>query len=230
MTDCLLTCSDIEVRFGEVSVLEGVSLELLRGEAHFLIGPNGAGKTTLANVITGHVAASAGTVEFLGRPLRGAPWRRARRGIARKFQVPRVFPRLDARQNLELAGPGAASDGVERELEELGTVPAEQLSHGQKQWLELQMTLAGSPLLAVLDEPTAGMTREDRVELAARIRELSGEMTFLVVEHDLDFVALAADRVSFLHQGKLMVSGPFAEIEAHPVVRAAYLGEEVVAA
>jgi ABC-type uncharacterized transport system ATPase subunit len=230
MTDCLLSCRDVEVRFGEVSVLEGVSLELLRGEAHFLIGPNGAGKTTLANVITGHVTAAAGSVEFDGRPLRGAPWRRARRGIARKFQVPRVFPRLNARQNLELAGGRAACEGVERELDEIGGGEAEQLSHGQKQWLELQMTLAGSPLLAVLDEPTAGMTREDRVALAERIRALRGEVTFLVVEHDLDFVALAADHVSFLHQGKLMANGSFAEIEAHPVVRAAYLGAEAVAA
>ncbi len=229
MTDCLLNCRDVEVSFGEVSVLEGVSLELRRGEVHFLIGPNGAGKTTLANVITGHVTAAAGSVEFCGRPLRGAPWRRARRGIARKFQVPRVFPRLDARQNLELAGDGG-EEAVEREFERLGTVPAEQLSHGQKQWLELQMTLAGSPLLAVLDEPTAGMTREDRVALAERIRELRGEVTFLIVEHDLDFVALAADRVSFLHQGELMASGSFDEIEAHPVVRAAYLGAEAVAA
>jgi urea transport system ATP-binding protein len=223
--EVLLRCRDLRVSFGEVEVLKGVSLDLRRGESHFLIGPNGAGKTTLANVITGHVAATAGSVEFRDRPLRGAPWRRARKGIARKFQVPRVFPRLDARQNLELAGWRSEGEGEGSELGRLGTVAGEHLSHGQRQWLELQMTLAGSPLLAVLDEPTAGMTREDRVELAARIRRLRSKVSFLVVEHDLDFVSLAADRVSFLHQGELLASGTFAEIEAHPVVRAAYLGE-----
>jgi ABC-type uncharacterized transport system ATPase subunit len=226
----LLDCRELDVAFGAVSVLRKASLKVGRGEAHFLIGPNGAGKTTLANAITGHVAAGDGSIEFCGRPLRGAPWRRARRGIARKFQVPRVFPRLDARQNLELAGNRSPNAEVEGELERIGGAPAEQLSHGQRQWLELQMTLARRPLLAVLDEPTAGMTREDRVALAARIRKLRGEVSFLVVEHDLDFVAEAADRVSFLHQGELRLTGSFAEVEADPLVRSIYIGEPAVGA
>ena len=222
----LLRCSNLDVAFGDVRVLDGVSLDLLPGEVHFLIGPNGAGKTTLANVITGHVVSSAGTVEYRGRRLSGAPWRRARRGIARKFQVPRVFPRLDARQNIELAGRRFGANGIAPQLEQLGAAPAEDLSHGWRQWLELQMVLAGQPHLAVLDEPTAGMTREDRALLAKRLRARAGETTFLVVEHDLDFVAEAADRVSFLHEGRLLLTGTFDEIEADPVVRAAYLGKE----
>ena len=222
--ESLLRCQAVDVSFGEVAVLKAVSLEIFRGESHVLIGPNGAGKTTLANAITGHVQAGGGTIEFCRRPLRGASWRRARRGIARKFQVPRVFPRLDAVENLELAG--AADEEKARGASELGSAAADQLSHGQKQWLELRMALARRPLLAVLDEPTAGMTREERNTLAAQIRQLRGEVTFLVVEHDLDFVALAADRVSFLHQGELLLTGSFAEVQADPTVRSVYLGNE----
>jgi urea transport system ATP-binding protein len=221
----LLRCSNLDVAFGDVRVLDDVSLDLRAGEVHFLIGPNGAGKTTLANVITGHVGSTTGTVEYCGRPLGGSPWRRARLGIARKFQVPRVFPRLDARQNIELTDRRFEANGIGPELERLGPIPADRLSHGCRQWLELQMVLAGGPRLAVLDEPTAGMTREDRALLAKRLRTHADETTFLVVEHDLDFVAEAADRVSFLHEGRLLLTGSFAEIEADPVVRAAYLGK-----
>jgi urea transport system ATP-binding protein len=224
----LLSCREVDVSFGEVAVLEEASLEVRPGEVHFLIGPNGAGKTTLANVVTGHVAAAAGSVEFDGAPLAGAPWRRARRGIGRKFQVPRVFPRLDARQNVEIADRRPPLDELEARLLELGSAPAETLSHGWRQWLELQMTLVRRPKLVVLDEPTAGMTREDRDRLAERIRELAGETTFLVVEHDIDFVAQVADRVSFLHEGRLLRTGPFAEIAADPLVRSSYLGERVL--
>jgi urea transport system ATP-binding protein len=220
----LLRCSNLDVAFDDVRVLDGVSLDLRPGEVHFLIGPNGAGKTTLANMITGHVDSSAGTVEYCGRPLTGPPWRRARRGIARKFQVPRVFPRLDARQNIELADRNFEANGIGPALEQLGRTSGDRLSHGWRQWLELQMVLAAGPRLAVLDEPTAGMTREDRGLLAKRLRARKDETTFLVVEHDLDFVAEAADRVSFLHEGRLLLTGTFAEIEADPVVRAAYLG------
>jgi len=220
----LLRCNNLDVAFGDVRVLDDVSLDLRAGEVHFLIGPNGAGKTTLANVITGHVSSTAGTVEYRGRPLGGSPWRRARLGIARKFQVPRVFPRLDARQNIELADRRFEANGIGPQLEQLGPTPAERLGHGWRQWLELQMVLAGGPRLAVLDEPTAGMTREDRALLAKRLRAHAGGTTFLVVEHDLDFVAEAADRVSFLHEGRLLLTGTFTEIEADPVVRATYLG------
>jgi ABC-type uncharacterized transport system ATPase subunit len=222
----LLRCDNLDVSFGDVRVLDGASLDVRAGEVHFLIGPNGAGKTTLANVITGHVASSDGAVEYRGRPLVGPPWRRARRGIARKFQVPRVFPRLDARQNIELAQRRFEPNGIGLELEQLGSAPAESLSHGWQQWLELQMVLATSPQLAVLDEPTAGMSREDRALLADRLRgHAGGGTTFLVVEHDLDFVAEAADRVSFLHEGRILLTGTFAEVEADPIVRAAYLGK-----
>src|SRR5262249_11465406 len=147
--------------FGETVVLQDVSLDVEPGEVHVLIGPNGAGKTTLANVITGHVRARAGTVRLDGEPLTGPPHARARRGLGRKFQIPRVFPRLTAREQLELAAPGADLGDLEAQLTELGDTPGAELSHGWRQWLELQMVLRQQPSVIVLDEPTAGLPRSE---------------------------------------------------------------------
>jgi ABC-type uncharacterized transport system ATPase subunit len=213
----------VSVAFGPTVVLEDVSLELRRGEVHVLIGPNGAGKTTLANVISGHVRARAGTVTLDGSPLSGAPHRRARRGLGRKFQIPRVFPRLTAREQLALAAPDADISHLEHELAELGQTAGADLSHGWRQWLELQMVLLQKPSVIVLDEPTAGLPRGERARLADAIDAVSYG-TFLLVEHDLDFVARIADRVSFLHNGRLLRTGSFDELAADPVVQSAYLG------
>jgi urea transport system ATP-binding protein len=211
------------VAFGGVVAVDCVSLELWRGEVHVLIGPNGAGKTTLANVISGHVRAQAGGVTLDGEPLGGPPHRRARRGLGRKFQIPRVFPRLNAREQLELAAPSAPLDHLRAELDELGSTPGDQLSHGWRQWLELQMVLLQKPSVIVLDEPTAGLTRSDRDRLADAIDAVEYG-TFLVVEHDLDFVGRIAHRVSFMHNGRLLRTGTFGEIAGDAAVREAYLG------
>lgn len=224
-----LSCADVSVSFGPTVVLSDVSLELTAGEVHVLIGPNGAGKTTLANVISGHVVAQTGTVTLDGTPLIGPPHRRARRGLGRKFQIPRVFPRLTAREQLELAAPDADLGGLEDQLAELGTTPGDQLSHGWRQWLELQMVLLQKPSVIVLDEPTAGMPSSERGKLADAIDDVDFG-TFLVVEHDLDFVARIADRVSFMHNGQLLLTGSFEELSNHPIVRDAYMGTSANAA
>jgi urea transport system ATP-binding protein len=218
-----LRCAGVSVRFGPTQVLEDVSFAVEPGEVHVLIGPNGAGKTTLANVISGHVQAQAGSVWLDERPLTGPPHRRARRGLGRKFQIPRVFPRLTAREQLELAAPDADLSGLEAQLAELGDTPGAQLSHGWRQWLELQLVLAQRPSVIVLDEPTAGLPRSERGRLAETIDAVE-HGSLLVVEHDLDFVARIADRVSFLHNGRLLRTGTFAQIAADPLVREAYLG------
>jgi urea transport system ATP-binding protein len=218
-----LRCAGVSVRFGPTPVLDDVSFAVEPGEVHVLIGPNGAGKTTLANVISGHVQAQAGTVWLDERPLTGPPHRRARRGLGRKFQIPRVFPRLTAREQLELAAPDADLSGLEAQLDELGDTPGAQLSHGWRQWLELQLVLAQRPSVIVLDEPTAGLPRSERGRLAETIDAVE-HGSLLVVEHDLDFVARIADRVSFLHNGRLLRTGTFAQIAADPLVREAYLG------
>lgn len=218
-----LVCTELSVSFGDTVVLEDVSLELHEGEVHVLIGPNGAGKTTLANVISGHVGARSGTLTLDGLPLTGPPHRRARRGLGRKFQIPRVFPRLTAREQLLLAAPSADLSHLEGQLTELGRTPGADLSHGWRQWLELQMVLLQEPSVIVLDEPTSGLTRGERAQLADAIDAVP-HGTFLLVEHDLDFVERIADRVSFLHNGRLLRTGSFRELSEDPVVQSAYLG------
>jgi urea transport system ATP-binding protein len=218
-----LTCESISVSFGATKVLEDVALDLEPGEVHVLIGPNGAGKTTLANVISGHVSAQAGRVTLDGEQLTGPPHRRAKRGLGRKFQIPRVFPRLTARQQLILAAPSADVGHLEGELAELGETTGEELSHGWRQWLELQMVLLGKPSVIVLDEPTSGLPRSERAKLADAIDAVP-HGTFLLVEHDLDFVARIADRVSFMHNGKVLRTGTFQELSEDPLVRGAYMG------
>jgi ABC-type uncharacterized transport system ATPase subunit len=218
-----LVCRNVSVAFGPAVVLEDVSLELHPGEVHVLVGPNGAGKTTLANAICGHLVARSGEVTLDGERLSGPPHRRARRGVGRKFQIPRVFPRLTAREQLELAAPHADLSHLEPQLAELGGTPGAELSHGWRQWLELQMVLLQKPSVIVLDEPTAGMPRSERGRLADAIHAVEFG-TFLIVEHDLDFVARIADRVSFMHNGRLLRTGTFEELSADPLIQSAYLG------
>ena len=218
-----LECEHLRVSFATTIVLNGASLAVEPGEVHVVVGPNGAGKTTLANVVCGHLPARAGRVLLDGVPLTGPPHRRARRGLGRKFQVPRVFPRLTAREQLRLAAPHADLSHLESELAEIDALSGDQLSHGWRQWLELQMVLLQAPSVVVLDEPTAGLARNDRHRLAEAIEAVDFG-TFLVVEHDLDFVARIAHRVSFMHDGRVVRTGSYDEIIGDPMVRAAYLG------
>jgi ABC-type branched-subunit amino acid transport system ATPase component len=223
----LLETRDVEVELDGTQILRGASLSVREGEVHVLIGPNGAGKTTFANAITGHVPLRAGSITLARRSLSGAVYRRVRAGIGRKFQVPRVFLRLTSGENLEiaLAGPASAvSSGVTGIDIGDPAQPAVALSHGGRQRLEMRMVLGRGPALAVLDEPTAGMTREERTELAERVRAEAGRHTFLIVEHDMDFVEKVADTVSFMDDGRVLASGSFAAISADAQVRAAYLG------
>jgi urea transport system ATP-binding protein len=224
-----LVARDIVVELDESRILNGCSLEVAAGQIHALIGPNGAGKTTLANVLTGHVKPISGTVELYGEPLTGATWRRTRRGMGRKFQIPRVFPRITSEQNLQVARSRSLSNGHDTgpdlDVDEIRSIPGDVLSHGWRQKLEMMMVSSQRPRFAVLDEPTAGMTKDERSELAEMILSRRGTVTYLVVEHDMGFVKTVADRVSFMHDGQLAVTGTFVEIEAHPTVRQIYLGE-----
>jgi branched-chain amino acid transport system ATP-binding protein len=230
----LLDARDVEVTLDGTTILRGASLAVRRGEVHVLIGPNGAGKTTFANAVTGHVPIAGGTVELRGTPLRGPVVARTRRGVGRKFQVPRVFPRLTAKRNLAVArraphvAPDAASEHavavLDRGRHDDGDTGASGLSHGDRQHLEMEMVLVQRPALAVLDEPTAGMTRAERRRLATLIREAAGRETFLIVEHDMDFVETVADSVSFMAEGRVLATGAFADIASDPRVRSAYLG------
>jgi branched-chain amino acid transport system ATP-binding protein len=224
--------------------VDGVDLSVAPGTVHALVGPNGAGKTTLFNLLTGFLAPTAGQVFVAGREVTGQPPERiAAHGVARSFQVTSLFPRLSAREHVELALAGKlsrqfwrseklldrfadrAGDLLERVgLADAADAPVETLAYGRKRALELALALALEPAVLLLDEPTAGMGMEDvdrTVELIGRIRE---GRTVVMVEHNMSVVGALADRVSVLTAGKVLVEGPYQEVRADERVITAYLG------
>jgi branched-chain amino acid transport system ATP-binding protein len=246
VSESLLALDGLTRRFGALAAVSAVSLEITARERRAIIGPNGAGKTTLFNLITGHLAPSAGRILLGGEPITGlAPHAVARRGLARSFQRNNLFPRLPVRENLRLA---AAADGqgswnlfgrvdrlrapLERAREtaeavglaERLDVPAGQLSYGEQRQLEVGVALATRPRLLLLDEPTAGMSPEETLRMTRMLEGLPREITLLIIEHDMDVVASLADRVTVLHYGEVLIEGSFAEVKADPRVYEVYLG------
>jgi ABC-type branched-subunit amino acid transport system ATPase component len=223
--------------FGGVRAVDGVDLTLGPGELRCIIGPNGCGKTTLFNLLTGYLQPTAGSITFRGRTLEGLDLHEvAAAGIVRKFQVPSVFPSLTVTENLRAAAAAAreARGGLARAQGLIAAValdqridePAGALSHGQTQWLELAMVLATEPLLVLLDEPAAGMTRTEKtrtVDLIGEIRRETG-VAILLIEHDMAFVKALDCPVSVMVMGRIVASGTFDEIRRDPLVRRAYLG------
>ncbi|RWF48920.1 MAG: ATP-binding cassette domain-containing protein [Mesorhizobium sp.] len=232
MSDVLLQAENVGIRFGGLQALEGLNLTVRDKELCCIIGPNGAGKSTFLNVLTGTLRPTSGNVRFLGHDIAGLPLHRiARLGIARKFQIPSVFPSLSVEGNLKVARWGAPSPARPiGELMELVALTnraatlAGELAHGQKQWLEIGMALAIEPRLLLLDEPTAGMTPQETLATAEMLLRLKGEFSIVAVEHDIRFVRALNCETLVLHQGRRLRSGPFHDIEADEMVRDVYLG------
>ena len=238
----LLSIRGLEVEFGGFRAIDGLDFDLIEGELRFLIGPNGAGKTTLVDVITGLTRPRAGSILFDGHPLIGrSEFDIVRLGVGRTFQTATVFEHLTVLENLDLAASfrkpflsmfrrrrGAAREIEEvLELSRLGHLrdqPAGVLAHGQKQWLEIGMLLVQNPRLLILDEPVAGMTREERTETGHVLQLIARDHTVVVVEHDMDFLRRFATRVTVMHEGKVLCEGPVADIQADPRVQEVYLG------
>jgi urea transport system ATP-binding protein len=238
----LLEVSGLGVDFDGFRALDGVDLRVDDGELRFLIGPNGAGKTTLIDVVTGLTRATEGEVRFAGTPItRVREHRIVRMGIGRSFQTPTVFDALSVAENLDLAESfrrslprllrraRLASEAVATTLEDIGlaavaTRPAGELSHGQKQWLEIGMLLVQDPRLLLLDEPVAGMSPQERLDTGALLERLAGRRTIVVIEHDMAFLRRFARTVTVLHEGKVLCEGSVAEVQADPRVREVYLG------
>ena len=232
MSDVLLQAENVGIRFGGLQALEALDLTVRDKELCCIIGPNGAGKSTFLNVLTGTLRPTSGSVRFLGRDIAGLPLHRiARLGIARKFQIPSVFPSLSVEDNLKVARWGAPLPvrpvAELLELVALGdraATLAGELAHGQKQWLEIGMALAIEPRLLLLDEPTAGMTPQETLATAEMLLRLKGEFSIVAVEHDIRFVRALNCETLVLHQGRRLRSGPFHDIETDEMVRDVYLG------
>ncbi|RUW64065.1 ATP-binding cassette domain-containing protein [Mesorhizobium sp. M7A.F.Ca.US.008.03.1.1] len=232
MSDILLQAENVGIRFGGLQALEALNLTVRDKELCCIIGPNGAGKSTFLNVLTGTLRPTSGSVRFLGHDIAGLPLHRiARLGIARKFQIPSVFPSLSVEDNVKVARWGAPSPvrpiGELLELVALtnrAATLAGELAHGQKQWLEIGMALAIEPRLLLLDEPTAGMTPQETLATAQMLLRLKGEFSIVAVEHDIRFVRALNCETLVLHQGRRLRSGPFHDIETDEMVRDVYLG------
>jgi len=241
----LLELRGVGVSFDGFRALNDLNLSLAPGELRAVIGPNGAGKTTFLDVITGKVRPSQGDVLFQGRSLVGlAEHRIARLGIGRKFQTPRVFENLSPRRNLELAAGRSSApwellfsrlDGHSREkvqrllavvgLESLANERAGSLSHGQKQWLEIAMLVAQDPVLLLVDEPVAGLTDEETQITADLLKQLAGNHTVLVIEHDMDFIRDLNAPVTVLHEGHVLCEGSMDQVQNDSRVIEVYLGQ-----
>jgi ABC-type uncharacterized transport system ATPase subunit len=214
----------------------GVSLTVHADEIHCIIGPNGAGKSTLLNMLCGTLAPTSGSIRFESRDLIGLPvFAFARAGITRKFQVPSVFETMTVSENLEIAlprrrlmeGPARIAAMLDLlSLTPLADAKAATLAHGQKQWLEIGMTLIAEPRLLLLDEPTAGMTPEETQRTARLLLSLRGSITMIAIEHDMSFVRALDCHTMVMHQGRVIAEGEFAAIERNETVRDIYLGRQ----
>jgi branched-chain amino acid transport system ATP-binding protein len=245
--EALLRTEDLTCDFGALRAVNGVSLNVAAGTLHSLIGPNGSGKTTLFNLISGEIRPSGGRVYFEGHDVTGLPSHRLpHRGLARCFQRTNVFPKLTAYDNVWVAAfsrqrPGvlgflrrasgfpAVDADVERILGEVGlahkrSAPAETLSHGQQRALEVGVTLASSPQLVLLDEPTQGLAPEATQQMTRLVQSLVGRYTILLIEHKMRIVMSISDRISVMAFGELIAEGTPDEVRENQAVQRAYLG------
>ena len=241
----ILYLEDVHVSFDGFKAINGLSLDIAPGELRCIIGPNGAGKTTMMDIITGKTRPDAGRV-FFGSTidlLRHNEPGIAQLGIGRKFQKPTVFEQLSVYENLELAlktNKGVAAsmrfrlNGVQRDrlAEVLETIHlstavnamAGNLSHGQKQWLEIGMLLMQEPKLLLLDEPVAGMTDHETERTAELFLSLKGKHSLMVVEHDMSFIRRISDIVTVLCDGSVLAQGTLDQVQADERVIEVYLG------
>jgi branched-chain amino acid transport system ATP-binding protein len=242
----ILRLQGVGRRFGGLHAVRAVDLDVLPGERRAILGPNGAGKTTLFNVISGDMSPSSGRIEFAGQdvtPLSAAAM--AKRGLTRTYQKSRLFLGLSVEDNLYLAALGtktghlrpvilprrdgevrerarwaAAQVGLDRKLDEL----VGSLSHGEQRQLEVGMARVGDPKLMMLDEPASGLSRGERVALTELLLKLDPAITLILIEHDMDVALRVAERVTMMHEGRVIVEGTPDEIRANEQVHELYLG------
>lgn len=243
-TDFTLSIEDLTVSFDGFKAVDGLNFYLDKNELHVVIGPNGAGKTTVLDLICGKTKATSGSIKFMNKELtKLAEHDIVRAGVGRKFQTPSIYENLTVYENLEISFPRGRGvfgslifqrdqevDGKVREiaaeimLEDFIDTESALLSHGQKQWLEIGMLLIQDPQLLMLDEPVAGMSVKEREQTAELLNKISSGRSVLVIEHDMEFVARIAHKVTVLHQGKILAAGPMEDVQKDPNVVEVYLG------
>jgi len=238
LSESLLSATGLGISFGGVQALTGIDFRLAEGELRCLIGPNGAGKSTFFKLLTGQYRPTAGCVTIRGTVTAGLePYQIARLGVGIKTQVPSVFDGLSVDENIWLAvrritGAPAARNAVFDVLEETGLehLSARQvgtLSHGQRQWVELALVVASRPSLVLLDEPAAGMSDDEVKRTAQLITAINRHCALIVVEHDMEFVQMIAQKVTVFNRGSILVEGTVDEVLADPRVRDVYLGRDL---
>ena len=239
----LLEARGIVKNFGKLTALNGAELAIAENEFHGLIGPNGSGKSTLMKCVAGAEVPTSGTIRFAGRDITDtSPAERARAGMSLKFQITSVLPTLTLYDNILLAlqaktslvglmfsrTRGVLHDRVMGMLEQFrladrADAPASALSHGQQQWLEIAMALASEPKLLLLDEPTGGMSLEERRVTGELLQPIKATCSLVIVEHDLDFIRDICDRLTVLDQGAVLDSGSVQDIQSSAKVQEVYL-------
>ena len=243
MAEMLLETRALTRRFGALTATDAVSLRVEQGGVHAVIGPNGAGKSTLMNLLSGELLPSAGEVQLFGADVTRLPApARSKMGLGRSYQTANIFPELTCGEAVWLAARSRApamglvsrahpSPAADEALLRCGLAAragtaASRLSYGEQRQLELAMVLATDPRLLLLDEPLAGLGHDEALRMVELLRVLALERTLLLVEHDMDAVFSIARTVTVLVSGKVLESGPPAEIRTSRLVREAYLGEE----
>jgi len=243
----LFEAHELHLRFGDRVVLEDISLSFEAGRLSGIMGPNGAGKTTCFNVLTGRYRPERGRVLFDGADITGrSPQAIARLGIARSFQLMNLFDEFTVFENVAIALPATRARGrnalgqayadptlVAEALEVLDTVGlgaraddiAKALPYGERRALEIAVALACRPKLLFLDEPTAGLGSDGRARLAELVRRLKGQVTLVMIEHDMEFLFSLADDISVIHWGQVIAHGSPAELRTNPWVRNSNLGK-----
>jgi len=243
-TDFTLAIENLTVSFDGFKAVDDLNLYISANELHVVIGPNGAGKTTVLDLICGKTKSTTGSIKFLNKELTQLSEHEiVRSGVGRKFQTPSIYENLTVLENLEVSYPyGRGVFGsltfkrTPKVLEKIHQIADEimlrdsldvesaLLSHGQKQWLEIGMLLIQEPQLLMLDEPVAGMSVKEREQTADLLNKISKGRSVLVIEHDMEFVERIADKVTVLHQGKILAEGKMNNIQNDPKVIEVYLG------
>lgn len=248
MTDNALEAVSLHQTYGARPIIQDLNLRVAAGARHAIIGPNGAGKTTLLHLLTGFVRPQSGRLRLFGDDVTALPPEaRVRRGLARSFQINQLFPNLSPRAALLLAvatrdgavgglwkplqGSAARDEEVAKLLAQLGLIdvadrPTRHLPYGQQRLLEIALALALNPRVLLLDEPAAGVPRDESAALIDHLLALPPSVTVLLIDHDMELVFRFADRISVLVAGRILTEGPPAAIAANAQVRAVYLGEE----